>query len=60
MRQRDRLFRAPAVFIHQDELHVHGVGVAQRDRRLHPLEQHLELAAKRIRPRFELAKILHA
>ena len=58
--QRDRLLRATAVFIHQDELHIHGVGVAQRDRRLHPLEQHLELAAKRIRPRFELAKILHA
>ena len=51
---------APAVFIHQDELHIHGIGVAQRDRGLHPLEQNLELTAERIGPGFELAEIQHA
>ena len=51
---------APAVFIHQDELHIHGIGVAQRDRGLHPLEQNLKFTAERIGPGFELAEIQHA
>src|ERR1039457_2361646 len=60
MGQRDGLFGTPAVFLHQDELDIHGIGVARRDGGLHPLEQDLELLAKRIGSGFELAKILHA
>src|SRR5580704_4073026 len=55
----DGLFRAAVVLIHQDELHVHGIGMANGNGRLQPLEHYLELMAEGVRPGFELAKIQH-
>ena len=52
--------RALAIFIHQDELDVHGICVAQRDRGLHPLEENVERTAKGVGPGVKLAEILHA
>ncbi len=59
MRQCDGLFRFAAVTVHQDKLHIHRIGMANGDGRLHPLEQHVELAAKGIGTGFELAEIEH-
>jgi hypothetical protein len=58
--QCDRFGRALAVFVYQNELDVHGIGMAQGNRGLHPLKQNLELAAKGVGSGFKLAEILHA
>jgi hypothetical protein len=59
VRQRDGLLGTAAVFVLQHELHVDGIGVANRDGGLQPLEENLKLAAEGIGTGFELAKILH-
>src|SRR5579864_8545803 len=58
MRKSNRLLQA-RIAVMQHKLDVHGVAVAQRDRRLQPLELHPPRAPERIGSGFELAKILH-
>jgi hypothetical protein len=59
MRKRDRLFALPAAFIFQNELHVHRVGMPDRNCGLQPLEEDLIFAAEGIGSGFELAECLH-
>src|SRR5216684_3872831 len=52
------ILQARAVVVHY-EFHIDGIAVAQRDRRLQPLEFHFPGAAERVGSRVELAKVLH-
>ena len=60
MRQRDRFLYPLAVFAGEYVLHIDGIGMANRDRRLQPFQQYLELAPKWIGARFELTEIEHS
>ena len=50
----------PLIFAGQKKFHVHRIGMAQRNGRLHPLELHLPRDAERIGSGLELPEILHA
>src|SRR5262245_52403536 len=59
MRQRDGLLHLAIRFVLEDELHVHCVGMTDRNRGLQPLEIHLEFAAEGVGTCFKLAEIAH-
>src|SRR5215469_16689504 len=57
MRQRDRLLAPGTALFLENELDVHGIGVAQRNGRLQPFEINLVFAAERVRTGLELAEV---
>ena len=59
VRQGDGLGGPGAILAREQKLHIHRIGVTNGNGRLQPLEQHLVLAAKRVRPGFELAEVEH-
>jgi hypothetical protein len=59
VRQGYGLLSAAVVFIDQNEPDIDGVGAANGDGRLEPLEKNLKLAAEGIGADVELAKIAH-